>query len=50
MAVTFHCILPKDLWKWDEESRMYLRFEGEWLGNWKHNVGYFKVDRYVGLP
>ena len=47
MAVTFHCILPKPLWEWDEMSCMYMRFEGYSLGNWKHNIGDFKVKRCV---
>lgn len=42
IAVTFYCIVPKPLWLWDDHSCIYLRFEGEALGNWKHNLGDFK--------
>ena len=47
IAVTFHCILPKPLWVWDEMSCMYMRFEGYFLGDWEHNIGDFKVERCV---
>ena len=47
IAVTFHCILPKSLWEWDEFSSIHLRFEGHALGNWSHNVGNFKQGRCV---
>ena len=49
MAVTFHCILPKPLWEWDDEMScmLYMRFEGYSLGDWEHNVGDFKVKRCV---
>lgn len=47
VAVTFHCILPKLLWHWDKDSRMYMRFEGYTLGNWQNDVGEFNEGRYV---
>ena len=47
VAVTFHCIVPKLLWEWDEESCIYLRFEGHAFGNWKCNVGKFEEKRLV---
>ena len=49
VAVTFHCILPKLLWQWNEKSRMYMRFEGYALGNWENDVGEFKEGRYVAF-
>ena len=45
--VTFHCIVPKLLWEWDKNSRMYMRFQGRALGNWEYDVGEFKEGRYV---
>lgn len=45
IAVTFHAIVPRALWKWDNSSHMHIRFEGGALGNWEHNVGDFKPGR-----
>ena len=45
VAFTFHCILPKPLWEWNEKSCMYMRFEGYYLGHWKNDVGEFKEGR-----
>ena len=39
--MTFHCIVPKLLWEWDEKSSIHMRFEGSPLGEWKHNLGDF---------
>lgn len=47
IAVTFHCIVPKLLWQWDENSCIHMRFEGDSLGDWKHNVGDFMEVRYM---
>ena len=47
ITVTFHCIVPKLLWEWDEESHIHMRFEGDPLGSWKENVGQFVEVRYV---
>jgi hypothetical protein len=47
IAVTFHCIVPKHMWEWDDTSVMYIRFEGDALGNWKHNLGKFQQGRYI---
>ena len=47
ITVTFHCIVPKLLWEWDEESHIHMRFEGDALGCWKENVGEFVEVRYV---
>ena len=49
IALTFHCILPKLLWEWDDVSSIHMRFEGDALGNWKHNVGDFIQQRFVFL-
>ena len=45
VAVTFHCIVPKLYWLWDENSCIHMRFEGPDLGDWKHNVGDFMEVR-----
>ena len=47
ITMIFHCIIPKLLWEWDETSCMYMRFENSALGNWRHNIGEFKLGRYV---
>ena len=47
IKVTFHCIVPQHLWEWDETSCIHMRFEGDALGNWKHNLGNFKKGRLV---
>lgn len=47
--VTFHCIVPKLHWQWDESSCIHMRFEGDALGNWKHNVGDFKKAGCVNM-
>ena len=45
VAVTFHCIVPKPIWLWDEHSCIHMRFGEDALGNWKHNLGHFIEKR-----
>ena len=45
ILVCFHCIVPQLHWQWDETSCIHMRFEGDALGNWKHNVGDFMQAR-----
>ena len=45
IAVTFHAIVPKPLWEWDDKSCIHMRFGHKDLGNWQHNVGEFKESR-----
>lgn len=47
ITVTFHAIVPKALWKWDELSRMHIRFGHKDLGEWQHNTGVFMESRYM---
>ena len=46
IKITFHAIVPKPLWEWDETSCMHIRFGHKDLGDWKHNVGDFREIRY----
>ena len=49
VAVTFHCIIPKLLWEWNEQSCIHMRFGHHALGNWEHNIGDFKQQRFVNF-
>jgi len=42
----FHVIVLKRLWDWDKNSKVFLRFGNENLGNWEENLGDFKL-RFV---
>lgn len=46
-AVTFHAIIPKAIWEWNDTSHLHIQFEGPALGEWKHNVGVFKQSRWA---
>lgn len=45
VAVTFHAIVPKPLWEWDDKSCMHMQFGHKDLGSWQHNVGEFKESK-----
>ena len=47
ITVTFHVIVPKPLWEWDDSSSIHMRFGGKKLGDWKQNVGHFDTSRYM---
>lgn len=47
IVVTFHAVVPKLLWEWDDSSRMHIRFGHKDLGEWKHNTGVFMESRYM---
>ena len=49
LEVTFHVLLPKKVWNWDEKSRMHMRFSHPKLGEWKEDVGEFIIKRYFYL-
>lgn len=39
MPVEFHAIVPLDLWEWDQDSKIYMRFGYSEFGDWEHDVG-----------
>ena len=47
IAVTFHCILPKPLWEWNDESCIHIHFERHPFGMLNNDVGDFKKIRCV---
>lgn len=38
LAVTFHALLPKDVWKWESNTKMTMRFGDARLGKWIKDV------------
>ena len=47
VTVTFHALLPMQLWKWDERSEVYIRFGTSGLGLWECDCGPMKPVRYT---
>ena len=47
ILVTFHAIVPKPLWEWDDSSSMHIQFGHRDLGEWQHNTGVFMEARYL---
>ena len=47
LKVTFHVLLPKDVWNWDQTSSMHMRFSHPKLGAWNKDVGKFTNKRYI---
>ena len=47
IRVTFHVIVPKPLWEWNDSSCIHMRFDGKEMGDWKYNVGSFDLSRYM---
>ena len=46
MMVIFRAIVPLDIWEWDDQSKIYIRFGHPKFGNWKVDVGPGKRIRY----
>ena len=47
VTITFHVLVPKAVWNWDQKSRICLHF-GHWkLGGWRCDLGQFHEVRYV---
>ena len=47
VTVTFHALLPMQLWKWDERSEVYIRFGSDKLGLWECDCGPMQTVRLV---
>ena len=47
VTVTFHALLPMQLWKWDERSEVYIRFGSDKLGLWEYDCGPMQTVRLV---
>ena len=46
--VTFHAIVPINLWGWSDKHEMFLVFGIQQLGYWRKHVGDFGTpNRYV---
>lgn len=47
ISIIFRAIIPKDVWEWDIDARVYMRFGVPELGNWDYNYGPGQVERYI---
>ena len=47
IAVTFHALVHKLLWEWNDTSCMHIRFGHKDLGQWQDNLGEFIESRYM---
>ena len=47
ISIVFHAVIPKDVWEWDEDARVYMRFGVHELGNWDYDYGPGQVERYI---
>ena len=45
ITVTFHVIVHKPIWDWDESTAMYIRFGHQDLGNWNYDCGPLQLER-----
>lgn len=45
MCIVFRAIVPKDVWKWDEKSKVYMRFGGFYFGEFKFDFGPGVIDK-----
>lgn len=45
ISVTFHVLLPKPIWEWDANSKMYIRFGHQDLGKWGYDCGPMEIQR-----
>ena len=45
IAVTFHVIVPLEVWNWDNKSSIRIRFGHRKLGNWMCDIGDFCPQR-----
>ena len=46
ITIVFHALLPSPLWKWDDTSDVYIRFDSSRLGNFQSDCGPMVVVRY----
>ena len=46
IAVTFHVLVPYQMWGWNEQKKLAMYFGGQNLGSWKAGVGDF-TGRYA---
>ena len=46
MTVAFYAIVPLDIWEWDDNSGIYIRFGHSLLGDWEFYAGPGERIRY----
>lgn len=46
VVVTFHVLLPYQMWGWSEQTKLVITFGEQNLGNWKIGFGDF-TKRYA---
>ena len=39
MLVIFQAVIPKDLWEWNEDAKVFISFGVPELGSWERNYG-----------
>ena len=39
MQVEFYAIVPLDIWEWDQDSGIYMRFGYSEFGNFEQDIG-----------
>lgn len=49
LEVTFHVLLPTEVWNWGKKSHIHMRFGHPRLGEWIEDVGEFILKRYFCL-
>ena len=45
MQVEFHAIVPLDVWEWDQDSKIYIRFGYSEFGDFEHDIGPGEIIR-----
>lgn len=46
ISVTFHVLLPYEIWGWNEKTKLVMFFGEQILGNWRAGIGDF-IARYA---
>lgn len=47
IAVTFHALVPKDAWKWENDTKMTMRFGDQRLGKWNKDIVFMEEREEV---
>ncbi len=45
IEITFHVLLQKSIWEWNDDSEMYIQFGSSELGNWECDFGPMSVKQ-----
>ena len=42
IEVTFYALVPKDVWKWESDTKMTMRFGDPRLGKWSKDIAFLE--------